>query len=934
MRCLTWGTNTKYPVAILVKPNNFNQDKVFEYYVEPLVKLGVPKEDIICLRLDCSAKKPKVSDIKAYIERLDIACMKYGFKHLLVCESEYFKKICKVSKSEVHLSYMLPTLNLPTVENVKATIGFNYLQVVYDSTYQTKLDRALNSIADDYNGVYTPVGQDIIKSESYPSDYESIKKALDGLHIYNKLTFDIETFSLNVHKAGIGTVTFCWDKHNGIAFPVEAKEGLDGKLERIENEPVKELLRDFILKFKGKLIAHNASFDFKCALRHLFMKDATDYVGLIDNLEKVHPKIEDTKLIAYCALNSTEDYKLGLKPLSHEYSGNYGIEGLHDITKLKFKSVLKYNLKDGLCTWYVYDKYSPIMVQDDQENFYRTMLLASLKVTLVMETWGLPTKKTDTIKLENDLTAIMQDEIDFIKSTKYFKRSEYLYRVRELKKDNSTRQLQKTFAETRDSYSFNLNSNTQLQILLYDVMKLPILDVTATKKPSTGNKTITKLAKIYENSDKNSDQLIFKLLNSLVNLSAIVKIITGFIPAFKEAYDKKDGRFYINGCFNLGGTISGRLTSSDPNLQNLPAGSTFGKMIKALVSAPDELFTIADQEAYDSWFHKQSVDIQEYVNKIPVYVGREHLQKAYHKLGKEFISLYKSTDGFIFVSADFASLEDRINALLTKDPNKLKVYTDGYDGHCLRAYYYWKHEFSDINPDDPDSINSIKVTKPKMRNRSKAPTFLLTYLGTEKGLQKNCGFSYAESVDIVKNYNLLYVESKKWTKHKLEEVCRDGYATLAFGLKLRSPLLGKTILGKRTTPYQAEQEARSVANAFSGQSYCMLNNRASIEFMERVWASKYRYDIIPTLWIHDAVYLLVRNNVEVIKWVNDNLIECMEWQELPEIMHDEVKLGAELDIHYPNWSHALTLQNRLSCEEIIKSVTDFRNNGYKPLHPE
>ncbi len=46
--------------------------------------------------------------------------------------------------------------------------------------------------------------------------------------------------------------------------------------------------------------------------------------------------------------------------------------------------------------------------------------------------------------------------------------------------------------------------------------------------------------------------------------------------------------------------------------------------------------------------------------------------------------------------ADFASLEDRISALTTKDPNKLKVYTDGFDGHCLRAYYYFGNEMPDI----------------------------------------------------------------------------------------------------------------------------------------------------------------------------------------------------------------------------------------------
>lgn len=41
-------------------------------------------------------------------------------------------------------------------------------------------------------------------------------------------------------------------------------------------------------------------------------------------------------------------------------------------------------------------------------------------------------------------------------------------------------------------------------------------------------------------------------------------------------------------------------------------------------------------------------------------------------------------------------VEDRINALLTKDTNKLRVYTDGFDGHSLRAYSYWGDQMPDI----------------------------------------------------------------------------------------------------------------------------------------------------------------------------------------------------------------------------------------------
>ena len=48
------------------------------------------------------------------------------------------------------------------------------------------------------------------------------------------------------------------------------------------------------------------------------------------------------------------------------------------------------------------------------------------------------------------------------------------------------------------------------------------------------------------------------------------------------------------------------------------------------------------------------------------------------------------------VGADFANLESRVDALLTKDPNKLQVYTDGYDSHSLSAFIYFPEDLVDI----------------------------------------------------------------------------------------------------------------------------------------------------------------------------------------------------------------------------------------------
>ena len=82
-----------------------------------------------------------------------------------------------------------------------------------------------------------------------------------------------------------------------------------------------------------------------------------------------------------------------------------------------------------------------------------------------------------------------------------------------------------------------------------------------------------------------------------------------------------------------------RPLSNIRNLQNIPSNSTYSKLIKSCVQAPE---------------------------------------------------------GWLFVGLDFHSLEDYISALTTRDKNKMRVYLEGFDGHCLRAYSYNPEGMPDI----------------------------------------------------------------------------------------------------------------------------------------------------------------------------------------------------------------------------------------------
>ena len=59
----------------------------------------------------------------------------------------------------------------------------------------------------------------------------------------------------------------------------------------------------------------------------------------------------------------------------------------------------------------------------------------------------------------------------------------------------------------------------------------------------------------------------------------------------------------------------------------------------------------------------------------------------------------------------------------------------------------------------------------------------------------NCGFSEEEAKKVEKNYHVMYEVSDAWLEAKLLEASKLGYAELAFGLRLRTPLLARTVMG-------------------------------------------------------------------------------------------------------------------------------------------
>ena len=665
MRHHFFGKPGEASYGLLIKDSAFRTSELKKYYVDPAEKLGLPKEEFLALTLDYNNKKaPSAADMRGYLEDLMPVVRDNGIETLLVADSGYFKALTKVKKIAASHGYILPC-TVKGYEDINVILSLNYQGLFYNPDSQDKLDLSLKTLLSDYNNNYVELGTGIIKSAAYPTTYDEIVEQLRYAATKPLVAMDFETKSLDFYKAGIGTVGIAWSQHEGCSFPMDTHGGL--------GEPVRELLRDFFSGYEGTIIWHNANYDLKIAVYELWMKDPLDYEGLLIGMETVTCNFHCTKVIAYLATNTTAGNHLSLKDLGHEFAGDWA-QDVTDILKIAKADLLQYNLVDCLTTFHVFEKYYPKMIADNQEEIYKTIFHPSIKLLLNIELVGMPLDPEQVLVTENQLQKILDKQLAVFKKSSIIRTFVLDERKAAMAAKNLTLKTKVKPISDFNHIVFNPNSNPQLQRLLFDTLGLPILDLTDSKAPSTGGKTIKKLM------HHTTDPQVLEILTALKEVADVSIILNTFISAFKnKVLGKADGRVYLHGSFNLGGTVSGRLSSSGPNLQNIPStGSTYSKHVKKCFKAPE---------------------------------------------------------GWIMVGADFASLEDRISALTTKDPNKLKVYIDGFDGHNLRAFGYFGSQMPNVRQCTPVD-RAYAVTINGQLTYCKSGDFIILSDGTRQPIEE------------------------------------------------------------------------------------------------------------------------------------------------------------------------------------------------------
>ena len=194
---------------------------------------------------------------------------------------------------------------------------------------------------------------------------------------------------------------------------------------------------------------------------------------------------------------------------------------------------------------------------------------------------------------------------------------------------NRMKQLEQTIYEEAGE-TFNISSPKQVGDILFG--KMHILE--KPKKTKTGQ---------YVTSEEVLQSLKGKspIIEDILNYRGLKKLLGTYIDALPKLINKRTG--HIHTSFNQALTATGRLSSSDPNLQNIPVRSEDGKEIrKCFIPEP----------------------------------------------------------GCLFFSADYSQIELRIMAHLSKDKNMTEAFRDGFDIHAATAAKIWHKDVNDVSPEE------------------------------------------------------------------------------------------------------------------------------------------------------------------------------------------------------------------------------------------
>lgn len=648
----------------------------------------------------------------------------------------------------------------------------------------------------------------VVTGESYAlvSTEEQLTALIEELETASLIAVDTETEGLAYEDLIVG---YCFSTKPGTGYYVPVRhEQWDGI--RCEDQLDPRMVADRLRPVLERVpcVGHNVKFDMQALWKE----------GIDCNF------VDDTLLMSKLFFNYRDN---GLKTLVKTLLGHEmaGLESLFERkgrqkpkilpATLTPERICRYAAEDANWTLQLRAKFLSMNPNIRKSALYK-IEMKLLKVVGEMESTGIPVSM-DFLK---DNGALCQEYVDRIE--------------KEILTDIRTR--------LRDpEYTVSFSSTKQLSKLLFQDLRLPILERTKTGAPSTGRETMAELAKLDPICRRIHTYRTMKKLDSTY--------LTGL-----QGSVGRDQRIRAN--FNQIGTETGRFSSSKPNLQNLPRTQDFylweptdifadvvsfyetANVLKRLGS--DWAVWDAGKEKFvDTGILRDRESGKPLLFKGKRY-GVDHgvLMEVWTCPTRDFV---RATPGHYLVEADYSQIELRIMAGESKEPTLVQAYSSGDDVHRATAAIIFGVE--------PETVTD------NQRQVGKTINFSLLYGAGADNVSKQLEISKDEAQELIDKYFRNLPNIGSWMD-KVKAQASKGYMVTKVGRVRHFPDVRSPIQKFRN---KAEREAVN----FMIQGAAADVMKFALVRLKSLLHKKFGNKVRMISTVHDSVMLEVRDVVPV-----------------------------------------------------------------------